>query len=63
MTVVEGRQFTLDVAIDPTRRWARRRCAYRKLTHDVVTGGTLLLDEASSVSTSSTSKARGYRCR
>jgi pyruvate kinase len=44
--LVEGNEFTLDVAMDPNVGDERAvGCAYRNLPHDVVAGDTLLLDD------------------
>jgi len=46
VTLVEGREFTLDVAMDPNAGDENAvGCAYKSLPHDVRAGDTLLLDD------------------
>jgi pyruvate kinase len=46
VVLVEGHEFTLDVAMDPNAGDEHAvGCAYRNLTRDVVAGDTLLLDD------------------
>ncbi len=59
--LVEGREFLLDTAMDPNGGDEHAvGCAYRNLTHDVVSGDTLLLDDGSSCSKSRASKAPAF---
>ena len=62
--LVEGNEFTLDVAMDPDAGDEHAvGCAYRNLTNDVVAGDTLLLDDGLIVLEVEEVEGTRIRCR